>query len=186
MPQSNAPGVHTETSETTPTIGSTWSTEEIQEESLQSEVMTNQPSSDMTSGHSLRDDLTSSPLTTTFSSTFQQYCNSSYLGAVIGEGVVIIILSVLLIFSVIYNIRIRKMMKDPNKDQKTQQVDLVQSSSSPEKDTGFYHDIEDVMKSDPSATSDGDVHYSSQIYEHKHANVLDPDDTSAPHHSYMI
>ncbi|XP_041483832.1 neurotrypsin-like [Lytechinus variegatus] len=108
------------------------------------------------------------------------------LGVVLGEGVVIITLSVLLIVLVIYNFRIRRMMKDSNKDQKTQHVDLVESSSSPKKDTGFYHDIQDVMISDPSATSDGDIHYSSQIYEHKRANVLNPDDTSAPHYSYMI
>ncbi|XP_041484409.1 neurotrypsin-like isoform X3 [Lytechinus variegatus] len=88
-------------------------------------------------------------------------------GAVVGEGVVIIILSVLLIVSVIYIIHIRKMMKDLKKDQKMQHVDLVQSSNSPEKDTGFYHDIEDVRKSDPATTSDGDIHYSSQIYDQK-------------------
>ncbi|XP_041483840.1 uncharacterized protein LOC121430589 [Lytechinus variegatus] len=157
--------IHTETSETTSTIGSTWSTEEIQEESPQTEVMTYQPSSDKTSDHSPRDELTSSPLTTTFSPTLQQYCNSSYFGAVVGEGVVIIILSVLLIVSVIYNIRIRKMMKDSNKDQKTQHVDLIQSSSSPESDTSFYRNIQDIRESDPSATSDGDGYYSSQIYK---------------------
>ncbi|XP_041484411.1 uncharacterized protein LOC121431016 [Lytechinus variegatus] len=147
--------------------------------------MTNQPNSDMTSGHSPRDELTASPLTTTFS-TPQQYCNSSYFGAVVGEGVVIIILSVLLIVSVIYIIHIRKMMKDLKKDQKMQHVDLVQSSNSPEKDTCFYHDIEDVRKSDPATTSDGDIHYSSQIYDQKRENVSDPDDTTAPHHPYMI
>ncbi|XP_041483831.1 scavenger receptor cysteine-rich type 1 protein M130-like [Lytechinus variegatus] len=107
-------------------------------------------------------------------------------GAVVGEGVVIILLSVLLIALVIYNIRIRRMMKGPNKDQKTQHVALFEASKSPEKDTGFYHDIQDVMKSDPTTTSDGDTYYSSQIYEQKRANVLNPDDTSAPHHSYMI
>ncbi|XP_041484408.1 uncharacterized protein LOC121431015 isoform X2 [Lytechinus variegatus] len=155
--------IHTETRETTPTIGSTWSNEEIQEKGPHTEVMTYQPSSEMTSGHSPRDDLTASPLTTTFSSTPQQY----YFGAVVGEGVVIIILSVLLIVSVIYIIHIRKMMKDLKKDQKMQHVDLVQSSNSPEKDTGFYHDIEDVRKSDPATTSDGDIHYSSQIYDQK-------------------
>nr|XP_054772725.1 uncharacterized protein LOC129280742 [Lytechinus pictus] len=156
--------------------------------------MTNQPSSEMTSGystrmelhHTTRDDLTSSPNATTLFSTLQPKSHSSCLGVGLGEGVVIVILSVLLIVLVIYIFRIRRMMKDSNKDQKTQHVDLVQSSSSPVKDTGFYHDIQDVMKSDPSTTSDGDGYYSSKIYDQKRANVLHPDDTSAPHNSYMI
>ncbi|XP_041483837.1 uncharacterized protein LOC121430585 [Lytechinus variegatus] len=148
--------------------------------------MTSQPSSGMTSAHSTRDNLTSPPIATTFFSTLQRNSHSSCLGVGLGEGVVIIILSVLLIVSIIYIFRIRKMMRDLTKDQNTPHVDLVQSSSSPEKDTGFYHDIQDVKKLDQSATSDGDVHYSYQIYEHKRANELDPDDTSAPHHSYMI
>ncbi|XP_041484431.1 uncharacterized protein LOC121431034 [Lytechinus variegatus] len=182
------------TSDTPPTISQTWSTSEMQDTSTQKKQMTTQPRSEMTSGHitstelhrSTRDNLASTPIATTFSSTLQPNSHSSYFGAVVGEGVVIILLSVLLMVSVIYIIRIRKMMKDSNKDQRTQHVDLVQSSNSPEKDTGFYHDIQDVMISDPSSTSDGDVHYSSQIYEHKGTNVLDPDDTSAPQYSYMI
>nr|XP_054772066.1 uncharacterized protein LOC129280032 [Lytechinus pictus] len=178
--------IHVQTSETTSTIASPWSTEEIQDIITQNKPMTNQPGSEMISGQSTRDDLTSSPIATTFFSTLQGNSHSSCLGVGLGEGVVIIILSVVLIVLLIYIFRIRRMMKDSNKDQKTQHIDLVQSSSSPEKDTGFYHDIQDVMKSDPSTTFDGDGYYSSQIYDQKRANELYPDDTNAPHNSYMI
>ncbi|XP_063956709.1 uncharacterized protein LOC129263551 [Lytechinus pictus] len=176
--------IDTETRETTHTIGIIKSTEKVLEMSTEMTVITDQPTSEMSINPN--NDLTSSPTTTTLSSILPQSGSNSCIAVGIGEGVVIIILVVIVIALVLNNLRMRKMMKESNSDQKTQPLDVVRSSSSTDKDTGFYHDIQDVRESTSSPSSGGEVQYSSRIYEQKRDSALDPNDGIRLQHSYMM
>ncbi|XP_041467134.1 uncharacterized protein LOC121417479 [Lytechinus variegatus] len=162
-------------------IGTILSTEKVQERSTKSALITNQPTSEMTS-----DPNNDSPTATTLSSILLQTGSNSCIGVGIGEGVVIILLVVIVIALVLNNLRMRKMMKDSNSDQKTQPLDVVRSSGPTDKDTGFYHDIQDFRESTVSPSPDGEVQYSSKIYEQKRDSALYPNDSIQLQHSYMM
>ncbi|XP_030839634.1 uncharacterized protein LOC115923322 [Strongylocentrotus purpuratus] len=122
-----------------------------------------------------RDAVTSSTMTTLLSTptTLQQNCNCSSVGVGVGEGVFIILLIATIIVLVIYILRIRK-KQDSNHGQTTNDMTLVQASSTHDRDTGFYHDIPDIRTPVPSSTPAGGSHYSSNIY------ATDPADTGIP------
>ncbi|XP_063956597.1 uncharacterized protein LOC129263041 [Lytechinus pictus] len=113
------------------------------------------------------------PTTTTLSSAVLQPRHHLCVGVGVGEGVIIMFLIVIIIVLVLYNLRMRKMMEDLNKDQKTQI--LFQSPNSTDKDTGFYHDVQDVRKLASSSSPD----------EQRRDSVLDPNVRSHLPNSYM-